>query len=75
MIKSYPSSSRAQAFQETILEALRLLRRMKRRLSQYHQDRRRLDRLGLDGLDEVFDAMRAVKRRVEHLQQQVDALR
>jgi len=84
MIKSYSSSSRAQAFLETVLEeldssdpeeALHLLRRMKRLLAQYHQDRKRLDRLGLEDLDEVFDAMLAMKRRVEQLQEQVDAHR
>jgi hypothetical protein len=82
MIKSYSSSSRTQAFLETVLEeldasdpeeALHLLRRMKRLLSQYHEDRKRLDRLGLDDLDEVFDAMLAMKRRVERLRDRVDA--
>jgi len=84
MIKSYSSSSRAQAFLEAVLaefdasdptEALHLLRRMKRLLSQYHQERKRLDRLGLDGLDEVFDVMLAMKRRVDHLREQVEAHR
>jgi len=84
MIKSYSSSSRSRAFLETVLEefdasdpeeALYLLRRMKRLLSEYHQDQKRLDRLGLEDLDEVFDAMLAMKRRVEQLREQVDAYR
>jgi len=84
MIKSYSSSSRARTFLEAVLaefdasdpeEALHLLRRMKRLLSQYHQERKRLDRLGLDGLDEVFDVMLAMKRRVDQLREQVEAYR
>lgn len=84
MIKSYSSSSRAQAFLETVLEefdasdpgeALDRLRRANRLVSQYERDRERLNRLGLEGLDDVFDAMLAMKHRVEQLREQVDAYR
>jgi chemotaxis protein histidine kinase CheA len=82
MIKSYSSSLRAQTFLEQALEeldasgpdaALHRIRRMKQLLLRYHEERSRLDQLGLDGIDEVFDVMLAMKQRVDHLQEQVEA--
>lgn len=82
MIKSYSSSLRAQTFLENALEeldasepeaALHRLRRMKRLLLRYHEELSKLDRLGMNDMDEVFDAMVAMKHRVDHLQEQVEA--
>jgi len=84
MIKSYSSSLRARTFLEKVLdefdasdpeEALHLLRRMKQLLARYHEERTKLRRLGLSDIDEVFDAMLAMKRRAERLQERVDAYR
>jgi hypothetical protein len=84
MIKSHSSSLRAQTFLETVLEefdasdpeeALQVLRRMKELLSQYHQERKTLHSLGLDDLDDALDIMMAMKRRVETMQERLDAYR
>jgi hypothetical protein len=84
MIKSYSSSLRARTFLEEALEelgasepeaALHRLRRMKQLLLRYHEEQRKLNRLGLADVDEVFDAMLAMKERADHLKEQVEAYR
>ena len=84
MIKSYSSSLRAQTFLEEVLEeldasepeaALHRLRRMKQLLLRYHEEQKKLNRLGLDDMDEVFDAMLAMKQRADQLEEQVEAYR
>lgn len=84
MIKSYSSSLRAQTFLEDVLEeldasepeaALHRLRRMKQLLLRYHEEQKKLKRLGLDDVDEVFDAMLAMKQRADQLEEQVEAYR
>ncbi len=82
MIRSHSSSLRAQTFLETVLEefdasdpeeALQLLRRMKKLLSQYYQERKTLQSLGLETLDDALDVMMAMRRRVETLEERLDA--
>ncbi|MFB6248666.1 MAG: hypothetical protein ABEL97_08870 [Salinibacter sp.] len=84
MIKSYSSSLRAQTFLEEALEeldasepeaALDRIRHMKRLLLRYHEEQSTLDRLGLDDMDEAVDAMLAMKKRADHLQEQLNAIR
>jgi hypothetical protein len=84
MIKSYSSSLHARTFLEKVLDelgadepeqGLRLIRRMKQLLLRYREEREQLRQLGLEDVGDVREILLALKRRVEALEDEVEAHR